>query len=96
MVADGMPGSYAAGPKDHVTASLFFYVDDCDVVYSKALTEGCTVIYEMMDAFWGDRMGTVKDPYGHVWAIASQKWILSREETAKNQEEWLKSMASGR
>ena len=47
----------------------------------------------MMDAFWGDRMGNVKDPYGHYWGIASAKWILTPEEVARGQEEWMKSMA---
>jgi PhnB protein len=96
MVADGMPNSWAAGPKDRVTATMFLYVDDCDRVYNKVLEEGGSVIQEMMDAFWGDRMGSVKDPFGHVWGIATKKWDLTPDEMAKAQQEWMKSMSTGK
>ena len=55
-------------------------------------TAGCEVVDEMMDAFWGDRMGMVKDPFGHCWAIASHKWVLTEEEMQKGMEDWLKSL----
>ena len=92
MLSDSMPGSKESGPKDFVTASLWMYVDDCDAIYKQALSSGCTVYHEMMDAFWGDRAGDVRDPYGHVWGIASQKYILTPEELAKGQEEWMASL----
>jgi uncharacterized glyoxalase superfamily protein PhnB len=92
MMSDAFPESYESGPESHVNASLFMYVEDCDTVYVKAVEAGCRVIHEMMDAFWGDRMGNVKDPYGHYWGIASYKWILTPEEIAKGQEEWMKTL----
>jgi PhnB protein len=93
MLADAWPGTFATGPTGPVTAYLFVYVKDCDALYNQAVSAGCKVLNEMMDAFWGDRMGNVRDPYGHCWGIASQKWILTKEEVAKGQEEWMKSMS---
>jgi uncharacterized glyoxalase superfamily protein PhnB len=91
MMADAMPGSWQKGPKDHVTSSLFMYVNDCDAVCKQALAEGCTEIYPVMDTFWGDRWGNVRDLFGHDWGIATQKWVMTPEEMAKGQEEWMKS-----
>jgi uncharacterized glyoxalase superfamily protein PhnB len=92
MMADGMPGSWEKGPADHTTASLFMYVNDCDAVYNKALAAGCRVEHPMMDAFWGDRMGNIVDPFGHAWGIASHRWDLTPEEMAKGYEEWMREM----
>jgi PhnB protein len=43
----------------------------------------------IQDVFWGDRSGEVRDPYGHVWDIATNKRILSREEMKTAEEKWL-------
>lgn len=92
MMADAWPGNWEKGPTDGATAGLFLYVEDCDALYHRALDAGCEVVEEMMDAFWGDRMGKVKDPFGHTWAIASNQWILTPEEMEARGEEWMKSM----
>ncbi|NJK86239.1 MAG: hypothetical protein HC906_09965 [Bacteroidales bacterium] len=92
MMADAWPGSWETGPVNNATAGIFLYVEDCDTVYKSAVDNGCEVINEMMDAFWGDRMGKVKDPFGHCWAIASLKWIMTPEEIMRGQEEWLKTV----
>ena len=92
MMADAWPGRWEKGPKEGPTASLFLYVEDCDAFYSRAIDAGCEVVDEMMDTFWGDRMGMVKDPFGHSWAIASHKWLLTEEEMQKGMEDWLKSL----
>ncbi len=94
MMADATPGSFGA-PSGPVSAYLMMYTDQCDAIYNQAVSSGCSVIYEMMDAFWGDRLGTIRDPYGHCWSIASHTWDLTPQEIAKGQEEWLKSMPSG-
>lgn len=93
ILCDAFPGGWEKGPTDHVTASVYMYVNDCDEVFKQAVSAGCSVTFDMMDTFWGDRMGNLKDPYGHSWGIASQKWIMSREEVAKGQEEWMKTLA---
>ena len=45
-----------------------------------------------MDAFWGERNGKVRDPFGHCWEISSHKWILTEEEMQERMQEWLKSI----
>lgn len=92
MMADAWPDSPEKGPEDFATASIYLYVDDCDAVYNQALEAGCEVIHEMMNTFWGDRSGKVKDPFGHCWSISTYKEILSPEELKERQEEWMKSL----
>jgi len=92
MMADAWPGNWEQGPKDHATTGLFLYTEDCDALFERALNAGCEEMDEMMDTFWGDRMGKVKDPFGHVWAIATHKWIMTPEEMKKGELEWLKTL----
>ncbi|UCH66584.1 MAG: glyoxalase/bleomycin resistance/extradiol dioxygenase family protein [Ignavibacterium sp.] len=73
MMADAWPGQWEQGPKDSATTGMMVYVVDCDALYNRAIDAGCEVVDEMMDAFWGERMGKVKDPFGHCWAIATHK-----------------------
>jgi uncharacterized glyoxalase superfamily protein PhnB len=92
MMADAWPGAWEQGPKASASGSLWLYVEDCDAIFNRAVEAGCEVMEPMMDAFWGDRNGKVKDPFGHCWSIASHKWIYTPEEMQKGQEEWLKSL----
>ena len=73
------PPSERGGP----TASIFMYVDDVDATFEQAQKAGATVVSELEDMFWGDRFGTVADPFGHVWAMATHKEDLSEEEMAE-------------
>ena len=59
---------------------LCLYVPDCDAVFAKALAAGATVMKPMADQFYGDRSGTVIDPFGHAWTIATHKEDVSLEE----------------
>jgi PhnB protein len=47
------------------------YVDDVDAVVKQAVDAGATVLREVADQFWGDRDGTVQDPFGRSWSIAT-------------------------
>ncbi|NQT74286.1 MAG: glyoxalase/bleomycin resistance/extradiol dioxygenase family protein [Chloroflexi bacterium] len=93
MMADTFPGSWEQGPRDSATASFWVYVEDCDAYFNRATEAGCDILMPIADAFWGDRFGKVKDPYGHCWAIASYKWVLTPEEMQERQGEWLESLA---
>src|SRR5437773_10032932 len=64
------------------TFSLFMYSEDVDAAMDKAVEAGATVTMEADDMFWGDRFGTVTDPYGHQWSIATHKEDLAPEEIA--------------
>lgn len=59
---------------------LCIYVADCDAVFAKALAAGATVMKPMADQFYGDRSGTVIDPFGHAWTIATHKEDVSIDE----------------
>jgi uncharacterized glyoxalase superfamily protein PhnB len=92
MMADAWPGAWEQGPDGSATAGLFLYVDDCDAVFNRATEAGCEPIFPADDMFWGDRMGKVKDPYGHCWGIATHKWVYTPEEMQQGQEKWLQSL----
>jgi len=91
IMADAWPG-WEKGPEGSTTIGLWVYVEDVDSVQKQAVDAGCEIIYEVMDAFWGDRTGKVKDPFGHTWAIATHKWIYTPEEIQKGQDEWMAGM----
>jgi PhnB protein len=60
--------------------SLMIYVDDVDTVFSQAVDAGATVKEALQDKFYGDRIGTVIDPFGHRWHLATHKEDVSVEE----------------
>jgi PhnB protein len=60
--------------------SLLLYVEDVDKTFAQAVAAGATVQRPVADQFYGDRMGTVVDPFGHVWSIGTHKEDLSMEE----------------
>ena len=76
-------------------ASLHIYVDDCDKLFQRAIDAGCEVAAPLMDAFWGDRYGKVKDPFGYQWGIATHKEDLDEREIGKRAVAWFASMESG-
>lgn len=53
------------------TVSIHLQVDDSDKWWARATEAGCKVVMPLADQFWGDRFGMVRDPFGHVWSIAS-------------------------
>ncbi|NLG18723.1 MAG: glyoxalase/bleomycin resistance/extradiol dioxygenase family protein [Fibrobacter sp.] len=69
---------------------MWLYVDDADALFDRAVKAGCEITMQMEDAFWGDRLGQVKDPFGHIWSIATAKWELSPEEMKQREQEWMK------
>ena len=94
MLADAWPGTWEKGPDGSSTVGLWVYVEDCDALFKRAADAGCETEFEMMDAFWGDRMGKVRDPFGHCWAIATHKLVLTPEEIEEGQQAWLQTLES--
>jgi len=68
--------------------TLHLYVEDSDKIFKQAVESGAVVTMPLMDAFWGDRFGTVMDPYGHSWAIATHKIDMTPEGLRKAGEEY--------
>ena len=63
--------------------SIYLYVDDADRTFDLAVSEGANVIMKMTDTFWGDRLGQLRDPFGHIWSIATHKKNVTPEEMEK-------------
>ena len=60
--------------------SLVLYVEDVDATFAKALAAGATLRRPVADQFYGDRMGTLADPFGHVWSIGTHREDVPAEE----------------
>jgi len=82
MLADEYPQMGYNSPQSigGSPVSLMVYVDDVDTVFSRAIEAGATVKEAVQDKFYGDRIGSVVDPFGHVWHIATHKEDVSIEE----------------
>lgn len=76
--------------------SIHLYVDDCDSVFQHAIDSGCTELSPMMDMFWGDRYGKLKDPFGFHWGVATHKEDVDEAEMKKRSEAWFAQMAAGK
>jgi len=73
MLADEFPDMDHLGPKSRggPTASFLIYCEDVDSAWRQAIGAGGTSEREPEDQFWGDRMGTLRDPFGHRWSLAT-------------------------
>jgi PhnB protein len=90
MLADEYPDMGYRGPQSigGSAVSLMVYVDDADAQFKRAVDAGAKVKQELKDQFYGDRSGTIEDPFGHVWTIATHKEDLSTEEVMRRAEEY--------
>lgn len=67
--------------------TIWLYVEDVDAAFRRAVDAGAEATMEPDDMFWGDRMASVVDPFGHRWSLASRLEELSPEELERRQEE---------
>ena len=70
--------------------SILLYVQDVDKQFPQAIAAGGKVVRPLKDQFYGDRSGTLEDPFGHVWTIATHKEDLTPEEMNKRMEAMMK------
>lgn len=89
MLSDEWPDMGLLGPKARggATASLMIYLEDVDAAFEKALASGCTAERPPETQFWGDRMGTLVDPFGHRWSLATHVEDVSDEEMQRRMTE---------
>lgn len=83
MMGDEMPGPNFPRSAETLAASpisLYLYVSDVDAVFKQAVAAGGMVIMPVEEMFWGDRAGTIKDPFGYSWMIATHKRDLTKDE----------------
>lgn len=69
---------------------IFVYVEDVDKTVERAVARGAKIVFLVQDQFWGDRVGWVMDPWGHVWTIATRIEDTSEEQ---RQERWSKILS---
>lgn len=88
MLADEFPKMGAVAPTEQAgrAFSLLIYVNNVDDVFHQAVAAGAKVIRNLENQFYGDRMGTVQDPFGHNWHLAQQVENVSPEEIKRRSE----------
>jgi PhnB protein len=69
-----------SNPQQAVSIGLHLYVTDVDQSFQQALDAGAQSVSEVKDQFYGDRSGTLRDPFGHLWFLATHKEDLSEEQ----------------
>ena len=82
MLADQFPEMNFYGPKSggNTSINMHLYMKDVDAVVQRAVIAGAKVVRPVEDKFYGDRTGTIEDPFGHVWHIATHTEDLSMAE----------------
>ena len=92
MLADEVPDMGYRGPKAYggSALSLMVYVDDVDATFRRALAAGAVERRAVQNQFYGDRSGTLEDPFGHTWTVSTHVEDLSQEEMAKRSEQAMK------
>ena len=96
MVNDAMMGAKGPQALGGSPASFWIYVDDADALFNRAVSSGAKVQMPMADQFWGDRAGSIADPGGYSWWIATRKEDLTHDEIRKRADEFFKQMAAQR
>ena len=94
MLSDEFPEFGALSPLSTGGAGmgLHIYIDGVDAAFDRAVKAGAEVEMPVMDQFWGDRYGKLKDPFGHKWSIATHTADLSAEEMKQGMEEAMAQM----
>jgi PhnB protein len=82
MLADENPESGALAPQSvgGTPVTIHLYVDDVDATVARATAAGARLTRPVADQFYGDRLGVVHDPFGHVWSIATHREDVSEQE----------------
>lgn len=82
MLSEEYPELGLLGPQSigATTVSIHLHVEDCDAVLRRAVELGGTLVREPSDHFYGERSGTVRDPFGHEWMIGHNIEDVSPEE----------------
>lgn len=82
MLADEFPEMGVVSPKTlgNSPVGLLLYVEDVDKTVERAVALGATIKKPVQDQFYGDRSGTIEDPFGHKWTVAVHVEDVTPEE----------------
>ncbi len=93
MLSDEMPewGNKSPQTLGGASSGLMIYVPDVDALFAQAIAAGASVYKPLVDQFYGDRSGSVLDPYGHIWTVATHTEDVPHEEMAARMDAWIAS-----
>jgi PhnB protein len=94
MLSDEMPqyGSLSPEAIGDSGMGLHVYLDGVDAAFERAVKAGAQVEMPVMDQFWGDRYGKLKDPFGHKWSIATHVRDMSEQEMKQSMDAAMANM----
>ena len=94
MLSDEFPEMKSLSPTTigGSPVSLYLYVEDVDKTFNLAVAEGGKSLFPVEDWFYGDRHGSIQDPFGHIWSISTHIKDLTKEEMKKAAEEAFSKM----
>ena len=95
MLADEYPEMGHRSPQSigGTGVSLMLYLDKVDEVFKRAVAAGAKELQPIKDQFYGDRSGTLQDPFGHVWTISTHVEDVPPEEMRKRAEKYMQESA---
>lgn len=95
MLSDEWPDMGILSPRSRggTTASLMIYLPDVDKAYDRAIAAGATKERAVDNQFWGDRMGTLVDPFGHRWTLATHVEDVAPDEMQERMKKAMAEMA---
>jgi PhnB protein len=96
MLADEHPAMGYRGPRSlgGSSVSILLYLEDVDTVFERAVKTGARALRPVANQFYGDRSGTLEDPFGHVWTVATHVEDVPPEEMQRRAEAAMRSAAS--
>ena len=96
MLADEHPAMGYRGPRSlgGSSVSILLYLEDVDAVFERAVKAGAKAQRPVMDQFYGDRSGTLEDPFGHMWTVATHVEDVPPEELKRRADAAMKSASS--
>lgn len=83
MLADEQMGYRSPASLGGSPVSLLLYVEDADTLFAQAIASGAEELSPVSDQFYGDRMGSLKDPFGHIWSLATRVEEVPDQEVQK-------------
>ena len=91
MLSDEWPDMNMLGPNARGGASglLMIYVEDVDAAFARAIDAGATLDRPVTDQFYGDRSGSVIDPFGHRWTLATHVEDIAPEDMEQRMQAWM-------
>jgi PhnB protein len=90
MLSDEWPDYGKLSPKSRggATSGCMVYIDGVDAAFERAVAAGAKVDQPVMDQFYGDRSGSITDPFGHSWTLATHVEDVAPDEMQRRMSEW--------